>query len=147
MGDTLKWTIPGEEFEDGSRLLDWKRIESSTWQWQYDSHELRFDIYEHDGQYWKLYRARWVPKGTTEYAYGYGGQACRMTLVEYKIRARSPHSFKLMEVGELEWVRTYEFDEALHHVIKAGRDDPKYASPLHMPRKGSQIKSNLYMKA
>ena len=48
------------EFEDGSRLRDWTRIESSPWHWQYDTHELAFDIYEHAGGYWKLYRTRSV---------------------------------------------------------------------------------------
>ncbi len=62
MSDTLKWRIRGELFEDGSRMSDWRKVEQSDWQWQYDTHELTFDIYEHDGDYWKLYRARWVPR-------------------------------------------------------------------------------------
>ncbi len=128
MPDTLKWLIPGDAFEDGSRLADWTKIEEGPWHWQYDSHELCFDIYEHDGQYWKLYRARWVPPGSAEYEYGFGGQACRMALVEYKQRSRSPHSARLMQAGDLEWVRTYEFDEAVHGVVKPGRNDPKYFS-------------------
>ena len=57
MRNQLAWKIPGETFEDGSRLADWKKIASFPWQWQYDTHELAFDIYEHNGGYWKLYRA------------------------------------------------------------------------------------------
>ncbi len=128
MKNTLRWTIPGEEFEDGSKIEDWRRIETSPWHWQYDSHELTFDIYEHDGHYWKLYRARFVPEGATEYAYDFGGQACRMALVEYKSRARSPHSSKLMEGGDREWVRTYEVDESFHNIVRTGRAYPKYTS-------------------
>ena len=120
MSDTLKWRLKGELFEDGSQLSDWQKIEQSDWQWQYDTHELTFDIYEHDGDYWKLYRARWVPEGTTEYVYDFGGQACRMVLVKYQTTARSPHSHRLMQAGEFEWVRTYEYDESIHRLIKAG---------------------------
>ena len=126
MADTLKWSILGEEFEDGSKIEDWQRIERSPWQWQYDSHELAFDIYEHDGQYWKLYRVRWVAPDKPAHAYGFGGQACRMAFVEYTMRARSPHSARLMQEGDLEWVRTYEVDETLHMIVKAGKDNPKY---------------------
>ncbi len=128
MTDTLQWQVHGEAFEDGSRLADWTKIETGPWHWQYDSHELSFGIYEHDGQYWKLYHARWVPQGGAEYDYGFGGQACRIVLVEYSSRARSPHSARLMQSGDLEWVRTYEVDEAIHRVIKAGRNDPKYTA-------------------
>ncbi len=49
MSDTLRWKIPGEIFEDGTKLTDWTKIESSSWQWQYDTHELAFDIYETRG--------------------------------------------------------------------------------------------------
>ena len=87
MSETLKWRLKGELFEDGSRLPDWQKIQQSDWQWQYDTHELAFDIYEHDGNYWKLYRARWVPEGLTEYVRDFGGQACRMTLVEYRTKS------------------------------------------------------------
>ena len=121
MIDTLKWRIEGEEFEDGSRLIDWQGIEQSPWLWQYDDHELMFAIYAHAGQYWKLYRSRWIPEGTTEYQYGYGGQACRMALVDYTRSARSPHSGRLMQADDQEWVRTYEVDTSLHRVIKAGQ--------------------------
>ena len=70
MTETLKWQIRGERFEDGSLLADWVKIEESgEWHWQYDTHELTFEIYEHDGQYWKLYRARFVPDGARDYAY------------------------------------------------------------------------------
>ncbi len=119
MSDTLRWKIPGEIFEDGTKLTDWTKIESSSWQWQYDTHELTFDIYEHAGQYWKLYRSRWVEPGASEYSYGYGGQACRVALVEYPLRARSPHSNGLKEPGDLEWVRMYEVDPGIHCVVKA----------------------------
>ena len=44
MTQTLKWRIKGEEFEDGSKLAGWTRIESSLWHWQYDDHELAFGI-------------------------------------------------------------------------------------------------------
>ncbi len=131
MRNTLAWRVSGESFEDGSLLADWVKInESGIWHWQYDTHELTFDIYEHDGQYWKLYRARFVADVEDGYAYGFGGQACRMALVEYTHRARSPHSNTLKLSGDLEWVRTYEVDETIHRVIKAGRDDPKYGAPF-----------------
>ena len=130
MTDTLQWRLRGESFEDGSRLGDWVKIEESgTWHWQYDTHELTFNIYQHDGQYWKLYRARFVPQGASDYAYDFGGQACRMALVEYTRQTRSPHSSKLMRKGEQEWVRTYEVDERIHSVVKAGRQDAKYVAP------------------
>ncbi len=121
MSDTLKWRVRGKFFEDGSRMSDWRKVEQSDWQWQYDTHELAFDIYEHDGDYWKLYRARRVPEGTTKYVYDFGGQACRMVLIEYQTTARSPHSHKLMQAGDFEWVRTYEYDKSIHRLIKAGR--------------------------
>ena len=113
--------VRGELFEDGSRLSDWQRIEQSDWQWQYDTQELAFDIYEYDEDYWKLYRERWVPDGAAEYVYDFGGQACRMMLVEYQKKARSPHSHRLMQPDDLEWVRTYEYDEFIHRIVKAGR--------------------------
>ena len=128
MTDTLKWAVPGKSFEDGSTLDDWRKIEQSPWHWQYDTHELSFGIYEHDGQYWKLYLARWVADGGKDYEYGHGGQACRMTLVAYKTRTRSPHSKRLMLEGDLEWVRTYEVDDTIHEVVKRGRDDPAYGA-------------------
>ncbi len=56
MRNQLAWKIPGETFEDGSRLADWKKIASFPWQWQYDTHELAFDIYEHDGGRWCMNR-------------------------------------------------------------------------------------------
>lgn len=131
MTDTLLWKVRGEVFEDGSPLQDWVKIDAGRdWHWQYDTHELNFEIYEHDGQYWKLYRARFVPEGLTEYAYDFGGQACRMVLVEYRCQARSPHSSRLMRQGEHEWIRTYEFDETIHYVVKAGRQDTKYGAPF-----------------
>ncbi len=51
-----------------------------------------------------------------------------MALVTYKQRSRSPHSARLMRAGDLEWVRTYEVDDAIHRVVKAGQNDPKYAT-------------------
>lgn len=130
MTDTLGWHVRGESFQDGSKLQDWRKIhESGEWHWQYDTHDLSFDIYKHDGQYWKLYRARFVPDGGSDYAYDFGGQACRMALVRYRHRAKSPHSSRLMLAGDEEWVRTYEVDEAIHEVVRAGREDPKYGAP------------------
>ena len=131
MTNTLQWRIHGVSFEDGSPLAeDWRKIyESPEWHWQFDTHEMSFAIYEHDGQYWKLYRARFVPDGADDYAYEYGGQACRVALVRYRRRARSPHSSRLMAEGAEEWVRTTEVDEELHEVLKVGRDDPTYGAP------------------
>ncbi len=127
MKNTLRWRIPGQDFEDGSQLIYWRKIENSPWHLQIESdYEMTFDIYEHDGQYWKLYRGRWVIENTTEYSYRYGGQACRMTKVEYTKRSRSPHSGLLKEVGDLEWVRVYEVDENIHRVVKAGHPNSKY---------------------
>ena len=127
MKNTLKWRVIGQNFEDGSKLKDWKKIESNPWYLQIESfYEATFDIYEHDGQYWKLYRSRWVPENTTGYVYRYGGQACRMTLVEYKTKTRSPHSGLLFEAGELEWVRVYEVDKNIHRIVKAANPNPKY---------------------
>ncbi|ABW31762.1 hypothetical protein [Acaryochloris marina] len=133
MKSTLRWNIPNQEFEDGSKISDWKQIESSPWHLQIESgYEMTFGIYEHDGQFWKLYQARWVVEGTTEYLYRYGGQACRMTQVEYKSQARSPHSGLLKNVGDLEWIRTYEVDAQLHRVIQVGRRDLKYDDHLDL---------------
>ena len=130
MTDTLGWTVRGESFEDGSRLSDWVEVHvSDEWHWQYDTHELSFSIYRHDGQFWKLYRARFVPEGADHYVYDFGGQACRMALVRYRRRAGSPHSGRLIEAGAEEWVRTYEVEPALHEVVRTGRADPKYGTP------------------
>lgn len=130
MTETLQWREPGKTLSDGSRFKDWRKIEDSgTWHWQYDTHEMTFAIYEHDGQYWKFYQLRWVPEGGDGYAYGYGGQACRAVLVSYRRRTRSPHSSRLMMAGDLEWIRTYEFDAALHEVVKAGQENAKYGAP------------------
>ena len=127
MKNTMRWRVPGHQFEDGSALADWKKIESTVWHLQIESnYEMTFDIYEHDGQFWKLYQGRWVVEGTVKYMYRYGGQACRMTQVEYKQTARSPHSGLLKEAGELEWVRVYEVDDRIHTIVQAGRPDPKY---------------------
>lgn len=129
MTDTLQWHAVGKGFVDGSKFSDWTKIhESGEWHWQYDTHELTFEIYEHDGQLWKLYRIRFVPDGGDGYAYTFGGQACRVVLARYRRRARSPHSGRLMAEGVTEWIRTYEVDETLHEVIRAGREDPKYGA-------------------
>ncbi len=125
MRNTLPWRIRGKSFEDGSNIADWRKIDTSPWQWQYDTHELGFNIYEHAGEFWKLYRIRFVPQDATEYQYDFGGQACRMALVEYKSRTRSPHSSRLMDDGDLEWVRTYEVDETIHTVIRSGQANKK----------------------
>ncbi len=124
MRNQLAWKIPGETFEDGSRLADWKKIASFPWQWQYDTHELAFDIYEHDGGYWKLYRTRSAQPGADSYQTSFGGQACRMTLVEYRRRTGSPHSRLLKEQGELEWVRVEEVDLAIHRPVMGGESTP-----------------------
>ncbi|MEM8609923.1 MAG: hypothetical protein AAGF92_22715 [Myxococcota bacterium] len=135
MKNTLQWKIPGETFEDGSHFRDWVKVEESgVWHWQYDTHELSFDIYRHDDQYWKLYRMRLVPEGSTDYSYHFGGQACRMVLVEYLSPAKSPHSHRLMRVGDREWVRTYEFDSSAHRVVEAGKPDPSYGAPYGKTR-------------
>jgi len=118
MRDILLWRTRGKTFQDGSNLIDWRKIEASPWQWQYDTHELAFDIYEYAGEYWKLYRIRFVPPNGIEYEYDFGGQACRMTQVEYISRARSPHSNRLMHEGDLEWVRTNEVDELIHTAVR-----------------------------
>ena len=133
MSDVLRWRVPGDQFEDGSHIGDWVKIEESgSWQWQYDTHEMTFDIYEHDGQFWKLYLIRYVAEGASGYTYHYGGQACRMTLVSYQKQVGSPHSRRLMKKGDLEWVRTYEVDPDIHAVIREGRDDPKYPEKSYM---------------
>ncbi len=130
MTDTLGWRLEGALFEDGSRLTDWTKIhESGNWMWQYDTHELSFEIYEHDGQFWKLYRVRFAREDGSGHATGFGGQACRMALVRYRRNARSPHSSLLMQEGDEEWVRTYEVNEKIHEVLRAGREDPKYGAP------------------
>ncbi|MEO1352447.1 MAG: hypothetical protein AAFW84_27220 [Cyanobacteria bacterium J06635_15] len=129
MKNTLRWRVPGQEFEDGSQVTDWKKIDISAWHLQVESdYEMTFDIYAHDGQFWKLYQARWVVEGTTEYLYRYGGQACRVVQVAYKTKARSPHSGLLKQRGDLEWVRAYEVNDHLHTVIKAEQPDSKYDS-------------------
>lgn len=130
MHDKLPWTAKGWTFADGSRFLDWEKVyQSPDWHWQYDTHELTFGIYKHDGQYWKLYEARFVEPGASDYSYEYGGQACRMVLVEYLSRARSPHSAMLKHKGEEEWIRTYEYEPRIHKVLKAGERNDKYGEP------------------
>ena len=129
MKNTLQWKIPGQEFEDGSLVTDWKKIENTPWHLQIESqYEMTFDIYEHDGQFWKLYQARWVIEGSTRYLYRYGGQACRMAQVQYRQIVRSPHSGLLKQAGDLEWVRVYEVDKRIHQVIRIGKVDPHYES-------------------
>ncbi|UWQ32379.1 hypothetical protein K3555_17830 [Leisingera sp. M527] len=136
MTDTLGWKIEGHSFRDGSLLADWEKIyQDSTWHWQYDTHEMTFAIYKHDGQYWKLYHARFVQPGADEYSYGFGGQSCRMVEVEYTRRARSTHSHMLMEKGDRQWIRTYEYDPAIMTVITAGEENGKYGAPYTEIRK------------
>ena len=118
MQDKLGWRTVGESFEDGSRLADWKRVDSGEWQWQYDTHELRFDIFEHAGAYWKLYRSRTAAPGADAHVEGYGGVACRVALVSYRRRSGSPHSRLLKRAGEQEWVRVGEVDPEIHEVVK-----------------------------
>ena len=127
MKNTLQWKIPGQDFEDGSNVSDWQTIERNAWHLQFESgYEMTFDIYKHDGQFWKLYRARWALEGSSEYLYRYGGQACRMTQVKYKQAVRSPHSGLLKNAGDLEWVRVYEVDDSIHTIVQTGQPDPKY---------------------
>lgn len=114
----IGWKIRGVLFEDGSSLEDWNRIYQSPWHWQYDDHELCFEIFEYKGGYWKLYNYRRLPKGQTEYEYCYGGQACRMTEVRYLAKSRSPHSGTLKQANDTEWVRVEEFDQSLHEVLR-----------------------------
>ena len=130
MKDKLPWNIKGESFADGSRLADWQKVyQSGEWHWQYDTHEMTFAIYAHDGQFWKLYHARYVHPGDDYYTYDFGGVACRVVEVEYLATARSPHSSVLKTNGDLEWVRTYEFDPAIHRVVRAGERNGKYGEP------------------
>ncbi len=130
MNDTLRWSARGEIFEDGSRFSDWIKVEEAgIWHWQYDTHEMTFDIYRHDGQFWKLYLIRTTTEDG-EYEYDFGGQACRMVLVSYKKNARSPHSNRAMKVSDLEWIRTYEYDPSLHTVVRAGDENAKYEPPF-----------------
>lgn len=131
MTDTLQWADRAQtRFSDGSHIADWELIhQSDQWHWQYDTHELTFAIYRHDGQFWKLYQARFVEPGDDRYSYGYGGQACRMVEVEYLRRCRSPHSKMLKESGAQEWIRTYEFDPSAQRVLRAGERDGRYGGP------------------
>lgn len=119
MPEKLGWKIRGEQFEDGSLLEDWIKIEESgAWHWQYDTHELTFDIYEYNGCFWKLYRVRYPSKTRDSYQYDYGGQACQVVLVAYRHRISSPHSNKVMQPGDLEWIRVGELDPAHQTVIR-----------------------------
>ncbi len=121
MNDKLAWDIKGETFVDGSHLSDWEMVyQSPDWHWQYDTHEMTFEIYKHVGQFWKLYLGRYVLPGETEYTYDYGGVACRIMLVKYRSKARSPHSSMLKERGEEEWIRTNEYDPIIHSILKQG---------------------------
>ena len=130
MRDTLGWAVQGKSFADGSTLQDWQQIYmSDQWHWQYDTHELSFAIYHYDGQYWKLYHARYVNPGDTGFSYGFGGQACRMVEVEYLIDAKSPHSNMPKAAGDKEWIRTYEYRSKLHKVITEGERNDKYGEP------------------
>jgi hypothetical protein len=133
LNDTLSWSVIGKTFKDGSHLSDWVEIyQNPYWHWQYDTHELSFTIYQHDGQYWKLYHARYVEPGDNEYTLDFGGQACRMVLVEYLCKARSPHTSMLKQKKEKEWVRTYEYCPSIHKVLKAGEQNIKYGKPYEV---------------
>jgi len=130
MSNILSWAIEGKTFKDGSSLSDWIKIyQSPDWHWQYEGFELSFTIYEHDGQYWKLYHSRYVEPNDNDYTYDYGGQACRMLLVEYCTQCRSPHTSMLKCEGEEEWIRTYEYDPGIHKILKAGERNDKYGEP------------------
>ena len=130
MSDKLAWQRNGEVFIDGSRLADWQKVyQSETWHWQYDTHELTFAIYAHDGQFWKLYRSRMVDPGHAAYRYGYGGVACRVVEVRYLIDSRSPHSAMLKYAGDLEWVRVNEVHRGIHEVVRAGELSDRYGAP------------------
>jgi hypothetical protein len=128
--NTLNWDVKGETFEDGSALLDWIEVyRSKVWHWQYDNHELSFAIYQHDNQYWKLYQVRFTYEEHCYHVYDYGGVACRMALVKYINTARSPHSSKLIQKGEEEWIRTYEYDSSIHKVLLFGERNERYGEP------------------
>lgn len=130
MNEKLGWSVRGETFVDGSHLTDWIKIyQSEVWHWQYDTHELRFAIYRYDGQYWKLYQSRYVEPGDDVYSYGVGGVACRVIEVRYLKKGKSPHSARLREAGDLEWIRTDEFDPALHDIVRTGEASEKYGAP------------------
>ena len=59
MKNTLRWRIPGQEFEDGSKLADWKKIDNSPWHLQFESsYEMIFDIYQHDGHRYTAVKRR-----------------------------------------------------------------------------------------
>lgn len=135
MNDKLAWATKGFTFVDGSCLGDWEKIyQSPEWHWQYDTHEMTFAIYLHDGQYWKLYQVRYLEPGDKEYRYDFGGVACRMVLVEYRTKTSSPHSNTLKNQDEQEWIRTYEYDPHIHKVIKAGEANDKYGEPYEVSR-------------
>ena len=118
--DKLPWLVPEEVFVDGSKVSDWTKIESFPWVPQEQGYELTFEIYEHDGQFWKLYKARWKEPGGIEYRYSYGGQACRMAKVRYTRQATSPHSHEPKQRGDFEWVRVEEVDATIHEVLRRG---------------------------
>lgn len=121
MTDTLGWITEGGQFQDDSLLSDWEEIYTDDkWHWQYDTHELSYSIYKHDGQFWKLYNARFVKPGDDKYSYGYGGQACRMVEVQYTKDARSPHNTMLAKAGSREWIRTSEFDPKFMTAVTVG---------------------------
>ena len=82
--DKMHWAVKDQVFEDGSMVQEWEKIEGSPWIPQDEGYELSFDIYRHHDQFWKLYIARWIPEGAAEYAYAYGGVACRIAEVRYK---------------------------------------------------------------
>ncbi len=114
----MHWRIRGREFEDGSPLSSWIKIEGSSWIPQIGGCELSFNIYKHDGHFWKLYVTRWKLDGRAESEYTYGGRACRVAQVKYRASAKSPHSGVEKARGELEWVRVEEVDPEIHAVVR-----------------------------
>lgn len=145
MKNKLSWLVKGEFFEDGSSFLEWNKIyQSPDWHWQYDTHEMTFAIYEHDGQFWKLYQARYVTPGENNYTYDYGGVACRMVLVKYFEKFGSPHSSMLKEKGEQEWIRTYEYDPKIHKVLKSGERNMQYGEPYESKLAASSLSANSF---
>ncbi|MEM8510241.1 MAG: hypothetical protein AAF717_20575 [Bacteroidota bacterium] len=118
---TMPWKIQDSVFDDGSTLKDWKLLESYPYKKKQGAAEWFFDIYLYKDNYWKLYKCRIeVEKG--DYVYTYGGQACRMSKVEYLENAISPHSHLLFKKGNEEWVRVSEVDEDIHKTLVKGID-------------------------
>jgi len=84
-----------------------------------------------------LYLGRYVLPGTTEYTYDYGGIACRVLLVLYRIKSRSPHSATLKLQSDQEWIRINEYNPDIHKVLQAGQINSKYKEPYRIRNDGS----------